>query len=114
MAFSVPLLTPYNFDTWKSKMEIQLYYEGLFRISMDTEVEPRSAIEKSRFLNKKDEAFSFLCLSISEDLLFHLTDLKTPKEIWDKLESLYRKNDDLRFYQLKMNSCLSNLPISRL
>ena len=85
-----------------------------FRVTMDTEAEPGSAVEKARFLNKKDEAFGFLCLSISRDLLFHLTDLKTPKEIWDKLESLYGKHDDLRVYNSKMNSCLSNLPISRL
>ena len=76
---------------------------------MDTKVEPGSAIEKSRFLNKKDEAFGFLCLSISEDLLFHLTDLKTPKEIWDKLESLYGKHDDLRVYQLE-NELMSLQP----
>ena len=96
MASSVPMLTPYNFHTCKSKMEIQLYSKGLYRVAMDTEVEPGSAIEKSRFLNKKDEAFGFLCLSISDDLLFHLTDLKTPKQIWDKLESLYGKHDDMR------------------
>ena len=79
-------------------MEIQLNSKGLHRVAMDTKVEPRSTIEKSRFLNKKDEAFGFLCLSISQDLLFHLMDLKIPKEIWDKLESLYRKHDDLRVY----------------
>ena len=43
------------------------------------------------------------------DLLFHLTDLKTPKEIWDKLESLYGKHDDLRVYQLK-NELMSLQP----
>ena len=79
-------------------MEIQLCSKGIFRVTMDTEVEPGSAIEKSIFLNKKDEAFDFLCLSISQDLLFHLTYLKKPKEIWDKLESLYGKHDDLRIY----------------
>ena len=114
MASSVPLLTPYNFHIWKSKMEVQLLSKGLFRITMDTKVELGSAIEKSRFLNKKDESFGFLCLSISDDLLFHLSDLKTPKQIWDKLESLYGNHDDLRVYQLEMNSCLSNFPISRL
>ena len=76
-------------------MEIQLCSKGIFRVTMDTEDEPGSAIEKSIFLNKKDEAFGFLCLSISDDLLFHLTNLKTPKQIWDKLESLYGKHDDL-------------------
>ena len=114
MASSVPLLTPYNLHTWKNKMELQLHSKGLHRVTMDTEVEPGSTIEKSRFLNKKDEAFGFLCHSISKDLLFHITDLKTPKEIWDKLESLYGKHDDLRVYQLENESCLSNLPISSL
>ena len=81
---------------------------------MDIEVEPGSAIEKSIFLNKKDEAFGLLCLSISQDLLFHLTDLKTLKEIWDKLEYLYGKHDDLRVYQLG-NELMSLQPsISRL
>ena len=55
---------------------------------MDTEDEPGIAIDKSILLNKKDEAFGFLYLSISGDLLFHLSGLKTPKEIWDKLETV--------------------------
>ena len=76
---------------------------------MDTEEEPCSMTEKARFLNKKDEAFGFLCLSISRDLLFHLSGLKTPKEIWDKLETLYGNQDDLRFYQLK-NKLMSLQP----
>ena len=36
-------------------------------------------------------------------------DLKTPKKIWDKLESLYRKHDDLRVYQLE-NELMSLQP----
>ena len=90
-------------------MEIQLHSKVIFRVTMDTEVEPGSAVEKSRFLNKKDEAFDFLCLSIPRDLLFHLTDLKSPKEIWDKLETLYGKHDDLRVYQLE-NELMSLQP----
>ena len=79
MASLVDLLTPYNFHSWKGDMEIKLRSRGLYRVTMDTEGEPGSSIEKSRFLNKKDEAFSFLCLSIYWDLLFHLAGLKTPK-----------------------------------
>ena len=98
MASSVYLLTPFNFHSWKGDMDIQLCSRGLYRVTMDTEEEPSSAIDKSRFLNKKDEAFRFLCLSVSWDLLFHLLGLKNPKEIWDKLETLYGKQDDLRVY----------------
>ena len=60
-------------------------------------------------MNKKDEAFGLLCLYISRDLLFHLAGLKTPKEIWDKLETLYGKQDDLRVYQLE-NELMSLQP----
>ena len=109
MASLVDLLTPYSFHSCKGYMEIQLCSRGLFRVTMDTEDEPGSAIEKSIFLNNKDEAFDFLCLSLSDDLLFHLTDLKTPKQIWDKLESLYGKHDDLRVYQLE-NELMSLQP----
>ena len=89
MASSVDLLTPFNFHSWKGDMEIHLHSIGLYRVTMDTEEEPGTAIDKSRFLNKNDEAFRFLCLSVSRDILFNLSGLKTPKEIWDKLEALY-------------------------
>ena len=100
MASLVDILTPFNFHSWKGDMEIQMHSRGLYRVTMDTEDDPGTAINKSRFLNKKDEAFGFSCLSISQDLLFHLSGLMTPKEIWDNLETLYGKKDDLRVYQL--------------
>ena len=90
-------------------MEIQLCARGLYRVTMDTEEELASMIDEARFLNKKDEAFRFLCLSISRDLLFHLAGLKTPKEIWDKPEAMYGKQDDLRVYQLE-NELMSLQP----
>ena len=110
MASSVDLLTPFNFYSWKGDMEIQLRSRGLYRVTMDTEEDLSSTIDKSRFLNKKDEAFGFLCLSVSWDLLFHLSGLKTPKEIWDKLETLYGKQDDLRVYQLENELIMSLQP----
>ena len=83
MASSVDILTPFNFHSWKGDMEIELRSRGIYRVTMDTKDEPGSTIDKSIFLNKKDEAFGFLCLSVSQDLLFHLSRLKTPKKIWD-------------------------------
>ena len=98
MASSIDLLTLFNFHQWKGDMEIQLCARGLYWVTMDTKEGPTHVIDKDRFLNKKDEAFGFLCLSISKDLLFHLSGLKTLKEIWDHLASLYGKWDDLRVY----------------
>ena len=62
-------------------MEIQLRARGLYWVTMDTEEEPNHVVDKARYWNKMDEAYSFLCLSISKDILFHLLILKTLKYI---------------------------------
>ena len=76
---------------------------------MDTEEKPNHVVDKDIFFNKMHEAFGFLCLYISKGLLFHLLGLKTPKEIWDQLSSLYDKQDDLRIYHLE-NELISLQP----
>ena len=83
MASFVELLTPFNYYQWKGDMEIQLRAKGLYKVTMNTEEEPNHVVDKARFFNKMDEAFGFLCLSISKDLLFHLSGLKPLKAIWD-------------------------------
>ena len=52
-------------------------------------------------MNRLDEAYGCLCLSISRDLLFYVNGLQTHKQVWDKLASLFYKKDDLRIYQLE-------------
>ena len=43
-----------------------------------------------------------VCASQSlETLSFHINILKTTKEVWDNIASLFDKQDDLRVYQLK-------------
>ena len=101
MTSYVNLLTPFNYHQWKEDMEIQLCSKGLYRVTMDTRIEPNHVVDKSRYSNKLDEAYGFLCLSISKYILFHTTGLKTPKEIWDQLASLFDKQDDLWIYQLE-------------
>ena len=66
-------------------------------------------MDKDIFWNKMDEAYGFLCLSISKDFLFQLLGLKNSKDIWDHLASLYGKHDDLRVYYLE-NELMSLQP----
>ena len=89
------MLTNFNFFEWKEEMVIQLRDKGLFRVTMGTEVEPNSVVEKAKYFNKLDEAYGLLCLSISRELLFHLDIFTSPKEVWEKLESLFGKTDEL-------------------
>ena len=70
--------------------------KGLYRVTMETEVEPNVAAEKIKWHNRRDEAYGLLCLSISRDLLFHLDGLTSPNEVWEKLVDIFGKTDENR------------------
>ena len=77
-------------------MQVSSCQLGLFRMTMGREIEPHNPAEKNKFLNQLEEAFGFLCTHISWDILFHPEGLKTSKESWEKIESLFGKQDELR------------------
>jgi type II secretory pathway component PulC len=52
----VIILTLYNYFEWKLKAEFQLKRKRLYNLTMATETKPTSAIEKTRWANRKDEA----------------------------------------------------------
>ena len=68
---------------------------------MGREVKSQHPLDKSKHLNKLDETFGFMCMHISRELLFHIDGLRTPKEVWDKLESLFGKQDELRGHDME-------------
>ena len=76
-------------------MQVVLCKLGLFRMTMGRETNPQQYVEKNKFLNQLNKAFGFMCTHISWDILFHIDGLRTPKEAWDKLESLFGKQDEL-------------------
>ena len=79
------ILTPFNLFEWKDEMDILFIFKGLYKVTMETKVEPNAAIEKIKWHNRRNEAYGLLCLSISRDLLFHLDGLKSPNEVWEKI-----------------------------
>ena len=87
------LITPFNYFEWNSEIVMEMSLKGLYRVTMGTEVEPNSVVEKSKLFNRIDEAFGMICLNISRDLLFHVYSLSNPNELWLKLEALFKKND---------------------
>ena len=52
-------------------------------------------------MNRLDEAHGHLLSLVSRDLRFHIQELKTPKDFWDKLSSLFDKQDEMRIHQLE-------------
>ena len=95
-SFTPWILTPFNYVDWREDMKVSLHNKGFFRIILDREAEPHHLTEKNKLLNQLDEAFGFLCIHISRDLLFHLEGLKTLKESWENIEVLFGKQDALR------------------
>ena len=94
------ILTPFNLFEWKDEMKILLRVKGLYKVTMATEVEPNATVEKIKWHNRRDEFYGLLCLSISRDLLFHLDGLTSPNEVWEKLEELLGKADEMRGHQI--------------
>ena len=74
-------LTPFNYFEWKAEMVIQLMSKGLYRVTMGTEVQPNSVVEKDEYFNQLDEDFGNLFLIVSRDLLFHVDSICTPNEV---------------------------------
>ena len=84
-------------------MEIFLRAKGLYKVTMETEVEPNVAIEKIKWHNRRDEAYGILCLSISRGVLFHLDGLTSPNEVWEKLEDIFGKTYEMRDIKSRMS-----------
>ena len=61
---------------------------------MALENKPNTVVEKTKWHNRLDEAYGFLCLSISPDILFNL--------VLTQLESLFGVQDELRAHQLEI------------
>ena len=95
------ILTPFNYLGWRADIQISLHNKGLYKITMGREFEPLQYIEKSKFLNRLDEAFGFMCIHISRELLFHPEGIRTLKEVWNKPKSLFGKHDELRGHTLE-------------
>ena len=68
---------------------------------MGSEVKPQYPLENLNYLNKLDEAFGFMCIHISRELLFCFEGRKNTKELWEKLKSLFWNEDELRGHILE-------------
>jgi hypothetical protein len=96
------ILTPYNYFAWKERIMIHLQTRGLYRLTLNTHIEPTSTIEKSKYLNRMDEAFRTICSLISLDILFQISSCKTTNEAWTTLEGLFGKHYEIRGHMLEV------------
>jgi hypothetical protein len=83
-------------------MVIHIRSRGLYRLTMNKEKKLTLAIEKSKYLNRMDEAFITMCSFISLDLLFHISSCKTSNEAWTTMEGIFGKYDEMRGHMLEV------------
>ena len=98
MAHSLEPLTPFNYHQWKEDMVVMLCTKNLFKLIEEIESVPALDNDKEKYLNMLDEAHGHLFSSVSIDIQFHIQGLKTPKEIWDNISSLFDKQDEMRIH----------------
>lgn len=70
--------------------------KGLWNIVEGTEQEPQELSEKALFARRKDIALTNIILTIDDTCNAAVITLRDPKEVWDKLGSMYRKVLDAR------------------
>jgi hypothetical protein len=89
---------------------VLLRSKALYRVTMGTEKELTAAVDKINYFNKLYEAIGLICLSISRDILFHVSGYTTLDVVWTTLEGLFGKQDAMRVHQLE-NELISLSPI---
>ena len=87
------LLTPHNYYSWKTSMVDLLRSKGLYSVTIRTETKPTREFDKAKWLNRCDEAQGLISILVSEELKFHIQDLESPNESWEKLKSLFRNTN---------------------
>ena len=89
MDLKVPLLSPFNFVDWKSKMSACLKRQCLFDVSVGALSEPESYEEKINWLNNYDSAYGIMCLGMSPNIN-HLKDfVEYPFELWKNFKKTF-------------------------
>jgi hypothetical protein len=82
-------------------MEDLLRSKGLYWITLGKEITPTDADKKSKWDNSNDEVRGLIRMSISPDLRFHLQSIDKPKESWEKIESVFGKQNIIQAKQLE-------------
>jgi hypothetical protein len=77
-------------------MEDSLRSKCLYQITLGKETTPIDADKKVKWDNMNDKKHELIGMSISNDLRFHLQSIDKPKEVWEKIESVFGKHNIIR------------------
>lgn len=98
-----PLLTPYNYATWKIRAWSKMMEKDLIDYVDGTMVSPCGPNKLNEWNHNNKVAIGTLRKYVHEELIFHFDNCKVVKEAWDKFASLYTKVDKARGFELNEN-----------
>lgn len=102
--FGMEKLTNNNYQYWKMCMKAYLQGQDLWDIidEGDTELpSPENSEVRRKWKIKCGKALFALRGSIHKDLIDHIRDKETPKDVWDTLEKLFTKKNTARLQFLE-------------
>ena len=89
-----PLLTSYNYSTWKDIVWSRLIEKGLSLYVDGSSAKLVDAIALDDGKIKDQQALGIIKSCVHRDLIFHITSFKEAKPTWDKLATLYGNVDE--------------------
>ena len=93
--WSVDKLSSMNYTTWKFKLKHLLIAKELFGYVDGTTTAPANTAEetvKVAYNKNSSKALSHIVLSVSDELLYLITECETAKEAWDKLSKHFERD----------------------
>ena len=92
--WSVEKLTSVNYTTWKFKLKHLLIAKELWGYIDDSIEEPANEAQpdvKANYKKKSNQAMSTIVLSVSDELLYLITECVKAKETWNKLKAHFER-----------------------
>ncbi len=93
-----------NFQVWKFRIMNFLMGKGYweFITGDDTENPTQQQIQANKTWHEKArKVLYWLSVSVSDSMIMHIQDAKSPKQAWDTLVKMYSTNTQARKMQLK-------------
>ena len=109
MDSSVPLLNPFtSYSEWKMKMIAALKRQDLYEVSIGLGEE--SFESENDWMNKCDAAFENFQPSLSCSMHYLSKTVKYPKDLWTKLDRIFRMFDEDHNSTLESTSSTIRVP----
>lgn len=111
-AIAVSKLTNSNWNVWKFQVKVVLMAKGLYEITCGKETAPVEDQDKIIKWKLKDaKAQEALVIRMEDEIISHIMQCETAKEMWQKLENIYERKSEVsahllneQFYNLKFQN----------